>query len=908
MLRGLEGKAMKSLGKRSNGARARTVACARRSFSALVVAALAAGLTAVGGAGAAGAAATHLAAHHRAAASPGSPSDETTISQGDLRNGWDPNEPTLTPAAVQGGQFGQIFKTPVNGQVYAQPLLVGNTLIVATENDWVYGLDATTGAQLWGTPLGTPYHITTCNDLAPNIGVTSTGVYDPTTNTVYVMGLVHEISWEWHLFGLNVTTGAITFKRRIVGSPTNDPHLSFSALPEGQRASLLLMNGWVYAAFASHCDHSSYNGYVAGVNTATAATTLWADESGVSNEKGGIWQSGGGIMSDGPGRIFVASGNGISPPNGPGSNPPGQLAESVIRLAPNSTTGALTAQDFFSPSNAPSLDSSDADFGSGGPTGTPFGTGTYPDILMQAGKYGKIYLLNRDKLGGRNSTDQDLASIGPYAGQWNHPVFFADTPTLTAANAASSNDYMIYVGNNDFMREFKVGVNGSDAPTLTDVSNSSFTLGYSSGAPVITSNGTDPATALIWEEHHNDRTGAGGWLGAWDLLPQPRSGGGTKLREISAAPIGTGSKFTEIATGNGMVYLGTRDGNVFGFGITGSAALTRSGTAQFSATAVGSATTKHVSVTATRTVTVTGASVAAASTPAPFTLGQMTLTPAGSSTPAGVTFPVTLHKGDVLRAAVKFAPTAAGGATGAVSFATGTGSSVPASIPLIGDGTTTGLYATNSAMSFHIVENDGLTITNVPVGVSAPQVTDIVNGGTTPVTVTSVTPPTGTYRAVGLPKAGAVIEPGEAIPVEVIFTPQQSVTTNGSFTITASQGTSATVSLTGTGLTPVTKFTASPSVVSFGPVPVGHTATKMIEIVNAGNQPSLMGKTGQPGGPFGAPLRAAQGLPVNQGYDLQLPVTFQPTKAGAYHGTYKVTWTDRFGQHSLNVAITGTGV
>jgi len=159
MLRGLEGKAMKSLGKRSNGARARTVACARRSFSALVVAALAAGLTAVGGAGAAGAAATHLAAHHRAAASPGSPSDETTISQGDLRNGWDPNEPTLTPAAVQGGQFGQIFKTPVNGQVYAQPLLVGNTLIVATENDWVYGLDATTGAIL-GHPArhALPHH------------------------------------------------------------------------------------------------------------------------------------------------------------------------------------------------------------------------------------------------------------------------------------------------------------------------------------------------------------------------------------------------------------------------------------------------------------------------------------------------------------------------------------------------------------------------------------------------------------------------------------------------------------------------------------------------------------------------------------------------------------------------------
>jgi len=50
------------------------------------------------------------------------------------------------------------------------------------------------------------------------------------------------------------------------------------------------------------------------------------------------------------------------------------------------------------------------------------------------------------------------------------------------------------------------------------------------------------------------------------------------------------------------------------------------------------------------------------------------------------------------------------------------------------------------------------------------------------------------------------------------------------------------------------------------------------------------------------------GLPVNGDNHLVLPVTFHPAKAGAFHGTYKVTWTDEFGQHSLNVPITGTGV
>jgi hypothetical protein len=424
---------------------------------------------------------------------------------------------------------------------------------------------------------------------------------------------------------------------------------------------------------------------------------------------------------------------------------------------------------------------------------------------------------------------------------------------------------------------------------------------------VITSNGTNPATGLIWEEHHNDSTGSGGFLGAWALLGVPRSGGGTKLSEIWAAPIGTGSEFTKIATNNGKVYVGTRDGNVYGFGITGAAALTSSGTAQFGDTAVGAAATKHVTLTATRTVTVTGASVSAGGASVPFTLGQVTLTPAGG-TAASVKFPVTLHNGDVLRAAVKFAPGTVGGAEGDVTFTTGAGSSAGVSVPLIGNGTQTGLYATSTAISFVIIDEDGTLITNVPVGTSDPQQTDIVNGGTEPVTVKSVTPPAGTYRATGLPKLGTVIEPGEAIPVQIVFTPQHAVTSNGSFTITPSSGASATVSLTGTGLPPVTKFTASPGVVHFGFVPVGHTVTKMITVVNAGNQPSLMGRTGLPGGPFGAPLRATVGLPVNQGYDLVLPVTFHPTKAGAFSGIYKVTWTDEFGQHSLNVPITGTGV
>ena len=880
----------------------------RRACSTVVVAVLAlAGLAAADSVPAGAATAARV----RAAATT-IPKDEGTASQDLLRTGWDPNEPTLTPAVVNGPTFGQVFSTSVSGQIYGQPLIIGNTLIAVTENDWVYGLNATTGAVLWKTSLGTPYHITTCQDLVPNIGDTSTPVYDPSTGTVYVMALVKEISYQFHLFGLNVATGAITLKKRIAGSPANDPGLSFNAIVQNQRPGLLLLNGWVYAGFASYCDHGSYRGYVAGVHVAQRpiTTTLWTDEAGVSHEKAGIWQSGGGLMSDGPGRIFFTSGNGISPAKAPGNQPPGQLAESVVRLAVNSD-GSLTAKDFFSPANAPSLDAGDHDFGAGGPVGLPFGTSTYPHILTQQGKVDGVFLLNRDSLGGREQAsgngDLVLANAGPFAGQWGHPGIFADTTTLTSGNAASSSDYMVFVGKDDYMRELKFGVNGSDKPTLTDYANSTFTLGFGSGSPVITSNGTDASSAIIWAVNSTGSTGTNSMLGAWDLLRQPRAGGGTKLREIWSAVVGTAAKFTIAATSNGMVYVGTRDGKVLAFGIKSGTALQRSSTVTYPDTSVGSAASTPVTVTATKRVTVTGVSVTSVNTPDPYTVSKVTETHHGSGKQVPVKFPVTLHKADALHAQVKFAPAAPGGATGQVTFATA-GAAGSVAVPLIGEGTQAGLFATVPAMSFVLTEHDGAVITNVPVGIIDPLVTTIVNGGDTPVTVTSVKPPADPYTALNLPKVGTVIRPGESIPVQVTYAPQQAVTSNSSFTITASTGTSTTVTLTGTGLPPVTKFTASPSAVNFGSVRVGHTATMLVHVVNAGNQPSLMQRTPLPGGPFGAPLRVTSGLPVNGGYDLELPVTFHPTKTGAFRGAYKLRWTDRFGAHTLNVPISGTGV
>ncbi|HWG63377.1 MAG TPA: choice-of-anchor D domain-containing protein [Streptosporangiaceae bacterium] len=855
--------------------------------------------------------------------------DEITVSHDNMRTNWDQNEPLLTPAAVGGGSFQQMFSTSVNGQVYAQPLVVGTTVIVATENDWVYGLDSTTGAIKWSVSLGKPYAIPNCTDIIPNLGVTSGPVYDPSSNTVYMVAqTVPNGSPTWHLFGVNASTGAITEHVSIGGHPTNDSSLTFNPSSQLQRGSLLLMNGTVYASFGSHCDHGTWNGWITSVNVATKAMKLWTDESGVTEDKAGIWMGGSGLMSDGPGRIIVASGNGVSPAPGKGTSPPGQLAESVIRLAVGSS-GNLSAKDFFSPANAPTLDAGDTDLGSGGPVGLPFGTGTYPHVLAQAGKDGRIFLLNRDNLGGRKQgpggTDAALSVTKPVGGEWGHPSVFGDTNPLSASKAGTANNFLYFVGKKDYMREFKFGVNGSDKPTLATVAHSSIVFGYTSGSPAVTSNGTDPSSALVWVVGAAGVGGSAGSLNAFRAV-SPASCTASQqctLKPVWSAPIGTVVNFAVPATDSGHVYVGTRDGKVFGFGIVG-APLAGARPLAFGNTSVNSTATTTVGLTATRHVTVSG--VTATTTAAidgtnQFSVGKVTETAKGSSTATPVSFPVTLSKGDKLNAPVTFAPTAAGGAAGSLSFATqksaaGRGSTTgaprkpakgsPVTVPLSGNAVKTGLSPTSSTLSFALFQ-DGAAPSNIPVGTQVPTTVDVTNDGTTTQTVTSVVPPSGAFTATGLPTRGTQLKPGQTVSVQVTFAPTQAGAASSSLSIAGSSGTAATIALSGTALAPVSKFTASQTTVNFGSIPRGKTGSATVTITNAGNVPATVSGTATSTAPFASTAKVAKNLPVNPSYDLKIPVTFTPGATGTFTGSYQLTWKDLFGTHTLTVHLKGTG-
>src|ERR1700704_2435005 len=124
------------------------------------------------------------------ASAAGARAEGITNAGDDLRDGWYPEQSSLTPALVSGGTFGQLWSATVDGQVYAQPLLANGNLVVATENNKVYALDPATGATRWPAPLnlGTPFNPAdvSCGDLTPSIGVTATPVIDPSTNTAYL--------------------------------------------------------------------------------------------------------------------------------------------------------------------------------------------------------------------------------------------------------------------------------------------------------------------------------------------------------------------------------------------------------------------------------------------------------------------------------------------------------------------------------------------------------------------------------------------------------------------------------------------------------------------------------------------------------------------------------------------------
>ncbi|MDH6122255.1 hypothetical protein ABH930_006514 [Kitasatospora sp. GAS204A] len=802
--------------------------------------------------------------------------DVTTASTDSLRTGWDPNEPGLGPSSVQSSDFGQLFATQLDGQVYAQPLSVHGTVIANTETDKVYGLDPVNGTVKWTRDLGPtwPSSAINCGDLAPNVGSTSTPVYDPATNAVYLTTKVNDgpdvQHPHWYLHALDPATGAERpgWPVTIAGAPSNDPSGAFDPYRQMQRPGLLLLGGVVYAAFGSHCDFGPYRGYVVGVSTGKAAvSSMWASEVGSSNDGGGIWLSGGGLVSDGPGRIFLATGNGINPPPGPGltppgGTPPGTLSESVVRLQVNSDQSLSTA-DFFSPANAPTLDQNDTDMASGGPMALPdsFGTPAHPHLLVQQGKDGRVFLLDRDNLGGRSQgpggTDAVVGVTGPYQGQWGHPAVWG-----------GDGGYVYLVGNGGPLRALKAGVTGAGTPALSLTGTSKDTFPYTSGSPVVTSDGTTSGSALVWAVWSSGPSGDNATLRAYNPVPDAN---GT-LQLVWSAPIGTAVKFTTPATDGNRIYVGTRDGRLLAFGRPAQTSLNGQ-PVEFGNTAVGGTASGTATLTASSAVTVTG-----------VTAGS----PFGVTAP---TLPLALTAGQQLALPVSFAPTAAGALSGQLTVTTTAGSFL---LSLHGVGTKPGLAAFPGAAAF----------TDQPSGTNATVNVQVTNTGTAAETIGAATLPAAPFTVTGVPAAGTAVAPGSSFVASVTYAPTAAGTDTGALTVTSTSGT-LTVPISGTATAGQGHLTFSPPSLSFGNVAVGGSATASFDITNTGNVPVTITKAKAPNSDFTSATPLAEGLVIGPDQVVHQSVTFTPSVPGVQNAAYEVT--GDAGQGAMLEQLTGTG-
>jgi hypothetical protein len=521
---------------------------------------------------------------------------EVTGASDNLRTGWYP-EAAIDPGVVEAGHFGEAFKTHLQGQIYAQPLVANGTLLVATESNVVYGLDPFSGSVLWEKKFGIavtageePSDTIPCTDLQPTVGITSTPVIDTEkdlayfTSTRYVSGNEGETGWYMNAIDLSNGEEARNFPVRIEGEAENLPGVKFEPVQALQRPSLLMMHGVVYAAFGSHCDNTPFEGWLVGVSSVGKVTAKFvAARSGAS-----IWQSGGGLISDGEGRIIFTTGNAPNPEAeafplpGPGDEPQeGRLDDSVVRVEVQSD-GTIKPRDFFAPFNVEFLDTSDFDLGSSAPLALPSGFGNvkHPKLLVQSGKYGDMYLLDREHLGGTDQgggsgqgeggNDATVQDVGNFGGVWAAGAAWPGDGGyvyLPSASEGRTDD-----DNGGSLQFFKYEEAGGE-PRLsthpaTTAGGTERQFGFGSGGPIVTSKGLEPNSGLVWstwcphEEAEGERGCEGAELRAYKATPGSEEEG---VEAIFGLKIGTATKFSRPDASKGHIYLANNEGVAYGF-------------------------------------------------------------------------------------------------------------------------------------------------------------------------------------------------------------------------------------------------------------------------------------------------------------------------------------------------------
>jgi Ricin-type beta-trefoil lectin domain-like/PQQ enzyme repeat len=362
-----------------------------------------------------------------------------------LRSGTNLKEAVLTTSNVNVNTFGKLFTAGVDGYIFAQPLywpaltIAGathNVVYVATAADSVFAFDADSGTLRWTKNYGTPVPSSVINtqNILVQVGIISTPVIDPSTQTMYFVTKTYENQVQiFRLHAIDITTGNEKFAGPVeitaVVNGTGDGNdgagdVPFVASQENQRTALTLANGVVYLAFASHDDYSPYHGWVLGYSASTLAQ-LYVFNDSPNGSAGGIWQSGQGLLVDASNNLYLTVGNGTTDVQTGGSS----YGEAFLKL-----NSALVPQDYFIPNNFDQLNSADRDLSSGGPVAIPGTT-----FIAGEGKQGVMYVVDTSNMGKYNaSADAVHQEFSTASGLWGSPLFW-NNPNAPALYVWDSN-------------------------------------------------------------------------------------------------------------------------------------------------------------------------------------------------------------------------------------------------------------------------------------------------------------------------------------------------------------------------------------------------------------------------------------------------------------------------------------
>ena len=497
----------------------------------------------------------------------------TTYHNDIARTGQYAQETILTPANVNTTQFGKLFSTAVDGNVFAQPLYLSgvniaggthNVLYVATQHDSVYAIDADSGAVYLrvsllpggGRPV-TDADFGGCNDITPEVGITGTPVIDPTTGTIYLVAKSKvNGNFVQYLHALDVTTLAEKLGGPVMISATvsgkgydgNGTSLSFNPLTQNQRSALLLENGHVVIAWAGHCDNDFYHGWVMSYGADTLSQEAVFNPS-ANGKRGGVWMSGGGPAADADGNIYFATGNGTW-------NGTSDFGDSIVKLGPPAS-GNWPVRDYFTAYNQAALDHDDTDLGSGGLVLLPTLT-SGQQLLAQQGKEGTIYLLDRNNMGkycikqvpacsgADTQIVQEIARAS--AGVWGSPAYW--------------NGNLYWTGANDRIRAYSFNSNNSGLISKNSTSSSADIFAFTAPTPSISASGN--TNGILWaldgSSENSTCTAGKNCLGlyAYDATNLAHLLYKSSQAANNRDSPGSAVKFAPPVIVNGKVYVGTQ--------------------------------------------------------------------------------------------------------------------------------------------------------------------------------------------------------------------------------------------------------------------------------------------------------------------------------------------------------------